>query len=148
MSKEELLKMLNHALELEHAAYVQYLSHAELIDGENAEPLIERLKEIANDEKTHQDKFRSLIGMLGGAPSMGIAETHAAKTVREILEQNLKDEKEAVDTYRRIYETIVKERGKGYYDFLLEHEVRHIIMDEQEHITELELLVGKSGSSY
>jgi len=53
MEKEGLLKMLNHALELEYATYVQYLSHAELIDGENAEPLIERLKEIANDEKTH-----------------------------------------------------------------------------------------------
>ncbi|MBO3839608.1 MAG: ferritin-like domain-containing protein [Thermoproteota archaeon] len=148
MSKEELLKMLNHALELEHAAYVQYLSHAELIEGENAESIIERLKEIANDERSHQDKFRSLIGMLGGTPSMSIAETHPAKTVREILEQNLKDEKEAVDTYRKIYEMIVKERGKGYYDMILEHEVRHIIMDEQEHITELELLLGKSGESY
>ncbi|MEM1554648.1 MAG: ferritin-like domain-containing protein [Thermoproteota archaeon] len=148
MSKEELLKMLNHALELEHAAYIQYLSHAELIEGENAEPIIERLKEIANDEKNHQDKFRSLIGMLGGIPSMSIAETHPARTIREILEQNLKDEKEAVDTYRKIYETIVKERGKGYYDMILEHEVRHIIMDEQEHITELELLLGKSGESY
>ena len=148
MEKEELLKMLNHALELEHAAYVQYLSHAELIDGENAEPLIARLREIANDEKEHQEKFRSLIGMLGGTPSMGVAETHPAKTVREILEQNLKDEKEAVDTYRRIHEAVVGRRGKGYYDVLLEHEIRHIIMDEQEHITELELLLGKSGESY
>jgi bacterioferritin (cytochrome b1) len=148
MSKEELLKMLNHALELEHAAYVQYLSHAELVDGENAEPIIERLKEIAGDEKNHQDKFRSLIGMLGGVPSMKIAETHPAKTVREILEQNLRDEKEAVDTYRKIYEMVVKERGKGYYDMILEHEIRHIIMDEQEHITELELLLGRSGESY
>jgi len=148
MTKEEILKMLNHALELEHAAYVQYLSHAELVDGENAESIIGRLKEIANDEKSHQEKFRSLIGMLGGTPSMGIAETHPAKTVKEILEQNLKDEKEAVDTYRKIYEVIVKERGKGYYDMILEHEVRHIIMDEQEHITELELLLGRSGESY
>jgi len=148
MSKEELLRMLNHALELEHAAYVQYLSHAELVDGENAEPIIERLKEIAGDEKNHQDKFRSLIGMLGGVPSMKIAETHPAKTIREILEQNLKDEKEAVDTYRKIHETVVKERGKGYYDMILEHEIRHIIMDEQEHITELELLLGRSGESY
>lgn len=148
MEKEELLKMLNHALELEHAAYVQYLSHAELIDGENAETLIERLKEIANDEKTHQEKFRSMIGILGGTPSMSIAETHPAKTVREILEQNLKDEKEAVDTYRKIYGAVVGGRGRGYYDMLLEHEIRHIIMDEQEHITELELLLGKSGESY
>jgi len=86
--------------------------------------------------------------MLGGIPSMGIAETHPAKTVKEILEQNLKDEKEAVDFYRKIHEAVVKERGKGYYDFLLEHGVGHVIMDEQEHITELELLLGKSGSSY
>lgn len=146
MSKEELLKMLNHALELEHAAYVQYLSHAELIDGENAEPIIGRLREIAEDEKKHQEKFRSLIGTLGGVPSMGIAETHPATTVKEILEKNLKDEKEAVDTYRKIHAAVIK--GKGYYDLLLEHEIRHIIMDEQEHITELELLLGISGSSY
>jgi bacterioferritin (cytochrome b1) len=146
MSKEEIIKMLNHALELEHAAYVQYLSHAEAIDGENAEPIVARLKEIANDEKGHQDKFRELIGILGGSPSMGIAATHPAKTLREILEQNLRDEKEAVDTYRKIYTAV--EKGRGYYDFLLEHEIRHVIIDEQEHITELELLLRKQGESY
>jgi len=29
-----------------------------------------------------------------------------------------------------------------------EHEVRHILMEKQEHITELELLLGIQGSSY
>ncbi len=45
----------------------------------------------------------------------------------------------------RYNKTIVKERGKRYYDFLLEHEVRHITMKEQAHITELKLLLGRSG---
>lgn len=148
MSKETILKMLNHALELEHAAFIQYLSHAEIVDGENAEPIINRLKEIAEDEKKHQEQFRKLIGILGGVPSMNIAETHSAKTLKEILEQNLKDEKLAVDTYRKILEELKKEKGQGYYDYILEHEIRHILMDEQEHITELELLLGTSGSSY
>ncbi len=148
MSKETILKMLNHALELEHAAYIQYLSHAEVVEGENAEPIIARLKEIAEDEKKHQETFRKLIGVLGGTPSMNIAETHPAKTVKEILEQNLKDEKLAVDTYRKILEELKKEKGQGYYDHLLEHEVRHVLMEEQEHISELELLLGISGSSY
>lgn len=148
MSKETILKMLNHALELEHAAYIQYLSHAEIVDGENAEPIIARLKEIAEDEKKHQEVFRKLIGILGGTPSMNIAETHSAKTIKEILEQNLKDEKLAVDTYRKILEELKKEKGQGYYDHLLEHEVRHVLMEEQEHISELELLLGISGSSY
>ncbi len=148
MTKEKILQMLNHALELEHGAYVQYLSHAELVDGTTAEPIIARLKDIAGDEKGHQDKFRTLIGDLGGVPSMAIAPTYKADGVKAILAQNLKNEKEAVDAYRKILEELKKEKGKGYYDFRLEHEVRHVLMEEQEHITELELLLGAQGSSY
>jgi bacterioferritin (cytochrome b1) len=148
MTKEEIIKLLNQALELEHAAFVQYLSHAEVVDGIEAEPIIARLKEIAGDEKNHQDKFRNLIGLLGGVPSMKIAPTHPASAIKEILEQNLKDEKVAVDTYRKIIDELKMEKGQGYYDHLLEHEVRHILMEEQEHITELELLLATQGSSY
>lgn len=148
MTKEKIIQLLNHALELEHAAYVQYLSHAEVVDGINAEPIIARLKDIAGDEKGHQDKFRTLIGDLGGVPSMGMTPTYKAAGIKPILEQNLKNEKEAVDTYRKILEELKKEKGNGYYDFRLEHEVRHVLMEEQEHITELELLLGAQGSSY
>lgn len=59
MAKENIIQLLNKALELEQAAYYQYLSHAEVVDGINAEPIIVRLKEIANDEKEHQEKFRT-----------------------------------------------------------------------------------------
>lgn len=147
MSKDKIIQLLNHALGLEHGAFVQYLSHAEVVDGINAEPIIAKLKEIANDEKGHQEKFRELIGLLGGVPMMGIAETHPAKSIKQILEQNLRDEKVAVDTYRKILEELKKEKIR-YYDYLLEHEVRHVLMEEQQHITELELLLAIQGSSY
>jgi len=143
--KEELTKMLNQALELEHAARIQYLAHAELVDGLNAEPIIARLKELANDEKGHEEVFRELIGnYLGGIPSMGIAATHPAKTVKEILEVNLTDEKHAVDIYMGILKKIgeLKEELKYEY-FQLEHGVRHVIQDEQEHIAELKILLGQ-----
>ena len=148
MSKEKIIELLNHGLELEHAAFVQYLSHAEIVDGINSEPIITRLKEIANDEKGHQGKFRTLIGDLGGVPSVDFTPRHPANTVQQILEVNLKDEKTAVDTYRKILEELKNEKGQGYYDHLLEHEIRHILMEEQEHITELELLLGIQGKSY
>ena len=60
--KEQLIKMLNQALELEHAARIQYLAHAELVKGINAESIIGRLKEIASDEEKHEGKFRNMIG--------------------------------------------------------------------------------------
>src|SRR3989338_10001947 len=111
MSKKEIIDMLNKALELEHQAFVQYLSHAEIVDGLNCEPVIARLKEIAEDEEKHQGKFRTLIGdFLGGVPSMGIAKAYSAKTVKEILEINLKNEREAVDMYTKILEKIKKEK--------------------------------------
>jgi len=75
-AKQELIKMLNEALELEHAARTQYLSHRELIDGTQAEPLMARLKDNAEDESKHEEKFGTLIGdYLGGTPSMEIAHT-------------------------------------------------------------------------
>ena len=60
--KNELVKMLNQALQLEHAARIQYLAHAETLSGKCAEKLVERIKEIASDEQKHEEKFRGLIG--------------------------------------------------------------------------------------
>ena len=144
MSKEKILEMLNKALELEHAARIQYLRHAELVDGLNAEPVIARLKEIAGDEEKHEGVFKKLIGdYLGGVPSMGIAKTYPATTIQEILEVNLKGEKEAVDFYLTILDEIRNTRADLKYEYhTLEHGVRHVIQDEQEHIAELKILLG------
>jgi bacterioferritin (cytochrome b1) len=137
--------MLNKALELEHAARIQYLAHAEQVDGVNAEPIIARLREIAGDEKKHEEMFRELIGSyLDGVPSMGMAETHPASTVNKILEVNLKDEKHAVDVYLGIMKKVQEMRDELKYEyFQLEHKIRHVIIDEQEHISELKLLMAK-----
>jgi len=142
-SKEQLIKMLNKALELEHAARIQYLAHAELVKGLNAESIIERLKEIASDEAKHEGMFRNMIGnYLEAEPSMGIAETHQAKELTQILKVNLKDEKTAIDFYKAIYKKIVESKDDLPYVFeTLEHEVRHVILDEQEHATELSVLL-------
>lgn len=142
--KEELAKTLNRGLELEHAARIQYLAHAELIKGLGAEKLIERLTEIASDEQKHEEQFRNLVAnYLGGEPTMGLAETHRAKDIKEILEVNLKDEKAAIDFYKQTYRKVIDNKESLQYEFeTLEHEIRHIIIDEEEHVVELSLLLG------
>lgn len=143
--KKELIGMLNHALELEYSARIQYLAHAEAINGLGAEPIIERLKEIAGDELKHEGMFRELIAAyLGGEPSMNLAETFKANDTKKILEVNLKGEKDAVDFYKQIYQKVLDNKKNLHYEFeTLEHSIRHVIIDEQEHITELSLLLGK-----
>jgi rubrerythrin len=74
---------------------------------------------------------------------MEIAPTHKAKTTDAILKVNLKDEKTAIDFYKQIYAKIIANRESLQYCFeTLEHEVRHIILDEQDHVTELSTLLG------
>ena len=142
--KSELIKMLNHALELEHAARIQYLAHAEMLKGVNAEPIIGRLKEIASDEQKHEEIFRDLIASyLGGEPVMSMADTRRAAETKRILEVNLKGEKEAIDFYRGIYQKAIANKDKlGYVFEKLEHEIRHVVLDEEEHVVELSLLLG------
>ena len=119
MAKKELIELLNKALQLEHAARIQYLSHAEVIDGVNAESVIARLKELAGDEKGHEDTFRDMIGAyLGGVPTMGIGETKAAKTTEDILEVNLTAEKHAVDFYLEVYKKIVEMKDEPKATFI------------------------------
>ncbi|NTV51876.1 MAG: hypothetical protein HGA76_02515 [Candidatus Firestonebacteria bacterium] len=141
--KKEVLDMLNRALELEHAARIQYLAHAEAVHGLGAEPIIARLKEIAADELKHEGAFRNLIGAyLGGNPSMSLAETHKARELKGILEVNLKGEKEAVDFYQQIYQKVMDNKKAFPYALeTLEHQLRHVIIEEEEHITELAVLL-------
>ncbi len=142
--KEELVKLLNHALELEHAARIQYLAHAELIKGINAEKIVERLSEIAGDEEKHEKIFRNLIGSyLNGEPTMTLAPTHRAAEIKPILEVNLKGEKDAIDFYKQVYQKVTDNKNDLQYEFeTLEHDIRHVIIDEQEHVAELSLLMG------
>ncbi|OGT07041.1 MAG: hypothetical protein A2X78_02600 [Gammaproteobacteria bacterium GWE2_37_16] len=141
--REELITMLNQALKLEHAAEIQYLNHAKMIKGLNALPIIAQLEEIAGDEHKHAEKFRNLItNCLNGEPTMDMTETHRAQDLHAILEVNLKDEKTAIEFYKQIYHKIVDNKADLYYFETLEHEVRHIIIDEQEHTIELSTLLG------
>lgn len=142
---EELIALLNTALELEHAARIQYLAHAQLVKGPGAEKIIERLEEIASDEQKHEQKYRDLIGnYLGGVPSMKMAAAKSAKDLNDILVINRKDEREAIDIYKKIYQKIIASKDSLLYTFeTLEHEVRHIIIEEQEHASELSVLLGE-----
>lgn len=144
LSKEKLIELLNKGLELEHQASAQYLSHATLVSGEGADPLAARLKEIAADEREHEEKFRQCLEILGAKPSIKMHEGHEAEDNTSILKVNLKDEKDAVDFYRTIIAELKATKDELPYEYeYIEHKLRHILMDEQEHAMELKALLGE-----
>ena len=98
---------------------------------------------ILDRESREAEMFREIIGgYLGGEPAMTMALAHPAKTIKEILEVNLADEKEAVDTYNKILDKVRANKDELKYEYLqIEHTLRHVIQDEQEHISELKTLM-------
>ena len=139
MSKEEVIKELNKALEIEHSAIIMYLHHAEFVKGLDAEPIIARLKEIASDEEKHRDILRERIVVLGGVPSTKLSDIKIKHSddIKEMLKDELKEEKEAVLLYREIL-SMVKDMEDNE---TLHHEIYHLITGEQEHVEELQRLL-------
>ena len=139
MSKEEVIKELNKALEIEHSAIIMYLHHAEFVKGLNAEPIIARLKEIASDEEKHRDILRERIVVLGGVPSTKLSDINIKHSddIKEMLSDELKEEKEAVLLYREIL-SMMKDMEDNE---TLHHEIYHLITGEQEHVEELQRLL-------
>ena len=95
-----------------------------------------RLKEIAKDEQEHADKLRDRIIALGGVPTMDVAkeELIPAKTLKEIIAINLKEEAKAINLYQSIFKMIDRD------DVILYEAIEEIIEDEQEHREELSRL--------
>jgi len=142
--RRDIAVMLHEAFELEHAARIQYLSHAQILRGPGSEAIVSRLEEIAQDELKHQCMFRELIGSyLGEIPSMGVSKTSLAKDLKSVLEINLRDEKEAIDLYKSIYSKAAENKAAlPYCHEAIEHGLRHIIIDEQDHAVQLSQLFG------
>jgi bacterioferritin (cytochrome b1) len=142
----KLVTMMNNALENEHAAYVQYLSHAKLVKGITAKPIINRLKGIAGDHRRHQRKLRHLLGdYLGAVPSMKMGKTYEADTIDKILTTNLKFEKDTIDQFMKILSELKLVQNNLPYEFLkINFALERIVRRDQSHVSQLSKLLGEA----
>jgi len=138
MADQKLIDLLNKALSMEYQAIIQYKTHAEMIAGQDYEPIVARLKEIAGDEEKHAEKLRTRIAMLGGTPETVPAKVTLADEIPQVLKINIGAEREAVEIYRQILPLC-----KG--NEILEHAIRHILIEEEEHTEEIAQLLGIKG---
>ena len=131
--KAGLIDALNRMLAKEHACAIRYATHAALITGPHVDPVSTRLREIAADEIVHAANLRRRIRALGGMPTMKVdAGAHPPSlTLGDIVEENILEEREAIEEYREIL------KGTSRLDVLLYATLEDILKDEQEHLEEL-----------
>ena len=137
LDTKRLIALMNEGLEMEYASYIQYLTQAAITMGPYAEGLIARFEEIASDEAEHAKILRARIAALGGTPTTNVGEIKIHKDSLQAVKINLKYERDTVTFYRTLLNQIPHD------EVILYEAIEHILEDSQQHVEELERLVGK-----
>jgi len=135
--KENIANLLNKDLEGEHAAIIQYLTHAYAMgEGEMAC----EIEAIAREEMRHLDWLAETIVSLGGVPSLirGEMRTGGA-SVSDWMRNNVLQEDDAI----AMYGAHIKAIGNPKIKRLL----RRILSDEKSHRGDFQHFVGKARKS-
>ncbi len=138
ITQEKLVELLNHDLELEYSAAIQYINHAAVMTGAAYGDIIKELKIHSNEEVGHAMILADQIDFLGGSPSVNVGKILTSKDNNEMLEQDLAGEEDAIKRYK-----IRVEQAEGLKEFALAQQLRTILAVEQEHAMDLKQALGK-----
>ena len=126
-------KILNEIMEYELAGVVRYTHYSLMITGPYRLPIVEFLKEQANESLVHAQQAGELLTGLDGHPSQKIAKIVETNnhSIKDILEESLAHEIHALELYKKLLNTVVDE------SVYLEEYTRGLIGEEEKHQLEL-----------
>jgi len=135
---EKLLDLLNKDLELEYSAAIQYINHAAVMTGAEYGDIIKELKIHANEEVQHAVVLADQIDYLGGSPSVNVGKILTSEDNKEMLQQDLTGEEDAIRRYK-----VRVEQAEQLKEFAIAQQLRTILAMEQEHAMDLKQALGK-----
>lgn len=138
ITKEELLDRLNADLAWEYAAMIQYVQHASVITGAEYESTIAELLVHANEEMQHAINLSDQIDFLGGVPAVDVQTIKTSGESKEMLEQDLAGELDAIERYK---ERIAQ--AEALREYGLRRVLEDILIMEEEHARDLMTVLGK-----
>ncbi|MEM2899859.1 MAG: ferritin-like domain-containing protein [Thermoplasmata archaeon] len=140
MSKE-LIDNLNKALSDEITRIITYLNQSFMVFGPSRNALHESLEKIAINEMKHMELLSERIVGLGGVPTVKSKEVEQTNVIEKMLKMDADDERDAIETYKKIREIAKKENEIPTVNL-----IEQIMMDEQEHLDEINKMLRKNPS--
>jgi len=134
---EKLNELLNHDLELEYSAAIQYINHSAVMKGAAYGDIIKELKIHANEEIAHAMILADQIDFLNGEPTVNVGDIKTSKENETMLKQDLEGEEDAIRRYK-----IRIEQSEDLKEFALAQQLRNILAMEQEHAMDLKQALG------
>ena len=126
-------EILNEILEYELAGVVRYTHYGLMVTGPYRQPIVDFMKAQAAESLTHAEQAGEIITGLGGHPSQKIAEIEESHKhdIRQILEESLQHEMNAVSLYRKLLSVV------EHHSVYLEEYARTMVGQEELHTLEL-----------
>lgn len=135
---EKLIELLNIDLSKEYTAIVQYVQHSGVMTGAEYGDIIKELKIHASEELQHALILADQIDYLGGFPAVDVPPAATSKENKEMLEQDLTGEEDAISRYKtRIMQ------AEELMELALAQKLREILSMEQEHAMDLKNALGR-----
>lgn len=128
MASKKLLDTLNEAIARELQVSIQYMWQHVQWSGVSGFAVQEELKKIAITEMKHAEKIAERLFYLGGTPTTKPNPIFVGKTLKEMIQRDIKDEEGAIELYKMIIELAQKE-GDVTTAFIF----KEILEDEEEH---------------
>ena len=125
---KEMLDLLNQGIARELQVVVQYMWQHVLWGGVKGFAVKDELKKIAIDEMKHAEAIAERLNYLGGIPTTKPDPIFVGKTLKEMIEQDKKDEESAIALYNKIIALARKEKDE-VTDLLFQK----ILSDEEDH---------------
>ena len=133
MNTQKINEILNEIMEFELAGVVRYTHSSLMVTGPYRMPIVEFLKEQANESLLHAQQAGELLTGLDGHPSQKIAKIEETNdhSIEGILNESLDHELHALKLYKDLLSIV---EGKSVY---LEEYTRSLIGEEEQHQLEL-----------
>ncbi|MEL6339208.1 MAG: ferritin-like domain-containing protein [Myxococcota bacterium] len=137
---DEVIAVLNRAVEIEHTLMMQCQHQALTVRGLWRTQFQGFFRELSDEAREHAAKFGQKIVGLGGDPTTEVGTIRHASDVFEMLEADLELERQALRIYSEAL--ALAEDNVALRNMLEDH-----IESETQHIEELELVASKQATT-
>lgn len=137
VTREQLIDALNEDLAREYQAIIAYTVYSKVIKGAEYNHIAKELEKHAVEELRHALIIAGQIDYLGGAPTTVPKPVKTSDKAKDMLKFDLDNEAETIRNYR-----IRVRQAESLNEFALAELLRQILVQEQDHLTDLASALG------
>src|SRR6185437_2136849 len=137
LTRQDLIDGLNEDLSREYQAIIAYVNYSQVLKGAAYMNIADQLTLHAKQELDHALKLSNAIDYLGGMPSVTPKPVKTSEKAEDMLKFDLENERVTIANYRRRVR-----QCELLNEFAIGETIREILLDEQDHLTDLATALG------